>query len=267
MMNSKGFFFFKFDTSKGLEDDIENGPGMICVLTNDGISLIATKIGKPIMLDYYFSSICIDSWGRSNLARCLIKVKVDDVLKESVTMGIPLLMALIFLRRRRWFLNGGYKRRNGKIGSNNNSTNRSGVKIGGQSVKLNFRYVPKASISVPQTGAPNNGKNGGSKAKEKVSFPYNSSNIPTSNPYELLDEDSEEEFENVFDEYLNLLSGPKQGQALLNIWFLMFSVASWNRRGLKRSSKQKEVHQVEMACNESLCITPLKYCSGKVTGA
>ncbi|GKA46520.1 hypothetical protein Tco_0739403, partial [Tanacetum coccineum] len=55
----------------------------------------------------------------------------------------------------RWFLNGAYKRRNGKTGSNNNSTNRSGVKIGGQSVKPNFRYVPKASISVPQTGAPN----------------------------------------------------------------------------------------------------------------
>ncbi|GJY13076.1 RNA-directed DNA polymerase, eukaryota [Tanacetum coccineum] len=37
------------------------------------ISLIATFIGKPVMLDSYTSSMCNDSWGRSSFARCLIE--------------------------------------------------------------------------------------------------------------------------------------------------------------------------------------------------
>ncbi|GJU16088.1 zinc knuckle CX2CX4HX4C containing protein, partial [Tanacetum coccineum] len=90
MMNSKGFFFFKFDTSKGLEDVLEARPWMIHnsliilkkwtvntsllkeeltrilvwvkihdvplqVFSEDGISLIATNIGKLIMPDSYTS--------------------------------------------------------------------------------------------------------------------------------------------------------------------------------------------------------------------
>lgn len=92
-MNSKGFFFFNFDTQVGLEAVLESGPLMIrkspiilkkwstdtslCkkeltripvwvklhdvpiqVFEDDGISLIATFIGKPIMLDSYTSSMC-----------------------------------------------------------------------------------------------------------------------------------------------------------------------------------------------------------------
>ncbi|GJS19258.1 zinc knuckle CX2CX4HX4C containing protein [Tanacetum coccineum] len=159
MMNSKGFFFFKFDTSKGLEDVLETGPWMIRnsfiilkkwtintsplkeeltripiwvkihdiplqVFSEDGISLIATKIGKPIMLDSYTSSMCIDSWGRSSFARCLIEVKADDVLKESMVVN---------------------KRKNGKTGTSSNSNNRNSVKIDGHSGKLNVKYVPKAA--------------------------------------------------------------------------------------------------------------------------
>ncbi|GJS26840.1 zinc knuckle CX2CX4HX4C containing protein [Tanacetum coccineum] len=125
MMNSKGFFFFKFASEKGLEDILENGPWMIRnspvilkkwtmttsllkeeltriqvwvklhdvpsqVFSKDGISLIATKIGKPIMLNSFTSSMCIDSWGWSSFARCLIEVKADVALKDSITIGIPL---------------------------------------------------------------------------------------------------------------------------------------------------------------------------------
>ena len=109
MMNAKGFFFFKFDTQAGLESVLEDGPWMIrkspiilkqwsidtrlCkeeltripiwvklhdvpiqVFEDDGINLIASFIGKPIMLDSYTSSMCKDSWGRSSFARCLIEV-------------------------------------------------------------------------------------------------------------------------------------------------------------------------------------------------
>ncbi|GJY94750.1 sodium/hydrogen exchanger 6 [Tanacetum coccineum] len=124
MMNSKGFFFFKFDTHGGLEAVLEGGPWMIYnssiilkkwsigtsllkeeltqipiwvklrdvplqVFKDDGISLIASYLGKPIMLDSYTSLMCKDSWGRSSFARCLIEINSATDFKESITIGIP----------------------------------------------------------------------------------------------------------------------------------------------------------------------------------
>nr|GFA66685.1 zinc knuckle CX2CX4HX4C [Tanacetum cinerariifolium] len=124
MMNSKGFFFFKFDSRAGLEAVLEGGTWLICksliilkkwsmdtrllkeeltrisiwvklhdvsiqVFKEDDISLIATFIGKPIMLDSYTSSMCNESWGRSSFAGFLIKVNLEVDLVDVVTMGIP----------------------------------------------------------------------------------------------------------------------------------------------------------------------------------
>ncbi|GJR94322.1 zinc knuckle CX2CX4HX4C containing protein [Tanacetum coccineum] len=61
------------------------------VFEDDGISLIASFIGKLVMLDSYTSSMCNDSWGRSSFAWCLIDVKYEADLVEAVTIGIPLL--------------------------------------------------------------------------------------------------------------------------------------------------------------------------------
>ncbi|GKE35638.1 hypothetical protein Tco_1454960 [Tanacetum coccineum] len=131
------------------------------------------------MLDSYTSSMCIDSWGRSNFSRCLIEVNADGVLKESITMGIPLLDGLGFYKETTitvthivdksndGFQMAVYKKKNGK----------TGVKIGGQSVKPNVKYVSKVVVGVPKTGA---------------------SNV-----------ESEEEVENVFCESVNLLSSAK----------------------------------------------------------
>ncbi|GJV77364.1 zinc knuckle CX2CX4HX4C containing protein [Tanacetum coccineum] len=93
MMNSKGFFFFKFDSRAGLKAVLEGGPWLIRksqiilkkwsldtrllkeeltripiwvklhdvpiqVFEEDGISLISTFIGKPVMLDSYTRSMC-----------------------------------------------------------------------------------------------------------------------------------------------------------------------------------------------------------------
>ncbi|GJT06947.1 zinc knuckle CX2CX4HX4C containing protein [Tanacetum coccineum] len=63
----------------------------IQVFSEDGLSIIASQIGKPIMLDSYTSLMCIESWGRSSFARCLIEINADDVLKESLTIGVPLI--------------------------------------------------------------------------------------------------------------------------------------------------------------------------------
>nr|GEU92357.1 zinc knuckle CX2CX4HX4C [Tanacetum cinerariifolium] len=133
MMNTKGFFFFKFDSRVGLEAVLEGGPWLIRkspiilkkwsmdtrllteeltriliwvklhyvhiqVFEEDDISLIATFIGKPVMLDSYTSSMCNDSWGRSSFARCLIEVNSEANLVDVVTIGVPSLMGDDFTR-------------------------------------------------------------------------------------------------------------------------------------------------------------------------
>ncbi|GJV07455.1 zinc knuckle CX2CX4HX4C containing protein [Tanacetum coccineum] len=118
MMNSKGFFFIKFDSRAGLEAVLEGGPWLIHksliilkkwsmdtrllkeeltripiwvklhdvpiqIFEEDGI------IGKHVMLDSYTSSMCNDSWGRSSFARCLIEVNSKAGLVDVVTIGNP----------------------------------------------------------------------------------------------------------------------------------------------------------------------------------
>ncbi|GJU23286.1 hypothetical protein Tco_1156628 [Tanacetum coccineum] len=107
-----GFLFFKFASQSGLEQVLEQGPWMIrnvpIILTNwspnlslmrdkvtkvpvwvklhkvpivayceDGLSLIATKVRKPVMLDAFTSNICDDPWGRRRYARALIEVEYE----------------------------------------------------------------------------------------------------------------------------------------------------------------------------------------------
>ncbi|GKD36142.1 putative reverse transcriptase domain-containing protein [Tanacetum coccineum] len=67
---------------------LEGGPWLI-LFEEDGISLIATFIGKHVMLDSYTSSMCNDSWGRSSFARRLVEVNSEDDLVDVVTIGIP----------------------------------------------------------------------------------------------------------------------------------------------------------------------------------
>ncbi|GJW14567.1 mitochondrial outer membrane protein porin 2-like protein [Tanacetum coccineum] len=56
----------------------------------DGLSLIATQVGKPIMLDAFTSSMCEDAWGRISFARALVEINADSSLKHEVSMAIPL---------------------------------------------------------------------------------------------------------------------------------------------------------------------------------
>ncbi|GJR20589.1 zinc knuckle CX2CX4HX4C containing protein [Tanacetum coccineum] len=106
MMNFKGFFFFKFDSQAGLEAVLEGGPWLIWkspiilkkFFKEDGISLIATFIGKPVMLDSYTSSMCNESSGRSSFARCLIEVNSEADLVDVVTIGIQSLFGDGFIK-------------------------------------------------------------------------------------------------------------------------------------------------------------------------
>ncbi|XP_071719398.1 uncharacterized protein [Rutidosis leptorrhynchoides] len=57
--------------------------------TDDGLSSIASKIGKPLMLDSYTSTMCMELWGRPNYARAQIEVFAKDELKESLVVATP----------------------------------------------------------------------------------------------------------------------------------------------------------------------------------
>nr|GFD55091.1 hypothetical protein [Tanacetum cinerariifolium] len=61
----------------------------ILAYLEDGLSLLATQIGKPIMLDAFTSSMCMESWGRISFARALIEIDAAVGLKKEVSMSIP----------------------------------------------------------------------------------------------------------------------------------------------------------------------------------
>nr|GEV58513.1 hypothetical protein [Tanacetum cinerariifolium] len=60
----------------------------VLAYSGDGLSLIATQIGKPVMLDAFISSMCVNSWGRISFARVLIEISVESALKHEVVMAI-----------------------------------------------------------------------------------------------------------------------------------------------------------------------------------
>ncbi|GJZ28565.1 reverse transcriptase domain-containing protein [Tanacetum coccineum] len=124
MKNDDGIFLFKFADSTGMEKVLDPGPWLIrntplilnkwtpslplkkdvvtkvpiwvklhkvplVAYSEDGLSLIATQIGKRLMLDAYTSSMCGEAWGCINFARALIEVSSESDLKKEVTMAVP----------------------------------------------------------------------------------------------------------------------------------------------------------------------------------
>ncbi|XP_021990588.1 uncharacterized protein LOC110886997 [Helianthus annuus] len=61
----------------------------LAVYTDDGLSLLASKLGSPKRLDGYTADMCSDHWGRSSFARALIEINADSDIKECVTVAIP----------------------------------------------------------------------------------------------------------------------------------------------------------------------------------
>ncbi|XP_022030846.1 uncharacterized protein LOC110931776 [Helianthus annuus] len=124
MMNSEGFFFFKFATKEGMNQVLEGGPWLIrkmplflnvwgptvslkkdgiksvpvwvkfhnvplAVYSDDGLSLLALKVGIPKRLDAYTADMCIDNWGRTSYARALVEINAENELKSQVVVAIP----------------------------------------------------------------------------------------------------------------------------------------------------------------------------------
>ncbi|GJY19827.1 zinc knuckle CX2CX4HX4C containing protein [Tanacetum coccineum] len=117
-------FFFQISTKEGMDKVLENGPWLIRLVpiilnvwtpnsrlkkdekttvpvwvklynvpivaySEIGLSLITTKLGRPIMLDAYTSNMCLNSWGRNTYARALIEVSSETALMDSLVVTIP----------------------------------------------------------------------------------------------------------------------------------------------------------------------------------
>nr|GEU47851.1 copia protein [Tanacetum cinerariifolium] len=55
----------------------------ITALTEDVLSVIATILGTPLMLDTYTTSMCMESWGRYSFARAMIDLHANVELKDA----------------------------------------------------------------------------------------------------------------------------------------------------------------------------------------
>ncbi|KAJ0839064.1 putative transcription factor interactor and regulator CCHC(Zn) family [Helianthus annuus] len=124
MMNANGFFFFQFADEAGMLNVLKEGPWIIrsqpmflhvwsptsklekkevkklqvwvkihdvpiAAYTEDGLSMIATAIGEPKMLDSYTSSMCTENWGRSSYARALVEISAENGFKEEIVIAVP----------------------------------------------------------------------------------------------------------------------------------------------------------------------------------
>ncbi|GJR93137.1 putative reverse transcriptase domain-containing protein [Tanacetum coccineum] len=122
--SSTGLFSFQFSSIDGLDVMLENGLWFIrnnplilkkwhpdenllkedvsivpdwvelhgvpvTAFSEDGLSVIATKLGTPVMLDSYTSDMFMQSWGRSSYARVMIELRADLELKDNIVVAMP----------------------------------------------------------------------------------------------------------------------------------------------------------------------------------
>ncbi|GJV78125.1 hypothetical protein Tco_1509709 [Tanacetum coccineum] len=64
----------------GIESMLEN---------DDGLSAIATKLGKPLMFDSNTAAICTNSWVRASYARAMVELRADVELKDIIMVVVP----------------------------------------------------------------------------------------------------------------------------------------------------------------------------------
>nr|GEV39038.1 isocitrate lyase [Tanacetum cinerariifolium] len=55
----------------------------------DGLSAIVRKLGTPLMLDSFTTSIIMESWVQLSFARAMIDLRVDNDLKDNLVMVVP----------------------------------------------------------------------------------------------------------------------------------------------------------------------------------
>ncbi|GJT48008.1 zinc knuckle CX2CX4HX4C containing protein [Tanacetum coccineum] len=177
------------------------------VFEEDGISLIANFIGKPVMLDSYTCSMCKDLWGGSKTihveyewrpprcAVCKIFGHVHDLFPKKVVNPNVVTLNVV---------------KTFDVPTLTVEKTNYGFQTLGKKKKKKVRYEPKASTSAPKKIVTNvdNASNSSSLLKNTVTS-SNHDNIASSNSFSSLnveDDEEEEEVENVYDEMANLFN-------------------------------------------------------------
>nr|GEX62005.1 hypothetical protein [Tanacetum cinerariifolium] len=57
--------------------------------TSDRLSLLASKIGTPMMIESFTNSMCLDSWGKRSYARILIEIDAYNNFSDNLVMNVP----------------------------------------------------------------------------------------------------------------------------------------------------------------------------------
>ncbi|GJS13293.1 RNA-directed DNA polymerase, eukaryota, reverse transcriptase zinc-binding domain protein [Tanacetum coccineum] len=79
-MDRHGTCYFKFRNHEGMEEVLAKGPW----ITKEGISALASSLGKPIRMDNTTAQICKDGKGRAEYARVLVEFDVNKGFKDEI---------------------------------------------------------------------------------------------------------------------------------------------------------------------------------------
>ncbi|GJW35917.1 putative reverse transcriptase domain-containing protein [Tanacetum coccineum] len=144
----------------------------VLAYSEDGLSLIATQIGKPIMLDAFTSFMCVESWGRISFARALIEIL--SYLKTQ--LGI--LRLLLWKENDDGFIE--VKSRKKKKGANSRSF--GGLRLNKPNSKVIWQQKKGtkggSNSASPSVSTNDSGKgNGGSKQDLNTSNPFDVLNV------------------------------------------------------------------------------------------
>ncbi|GJY46941.1 probable indole-3-pyruvate monooxygenase YUCCA10 [Tanacetum coccineum] len=192
----------------------------VYTFTEDCLSVMATKLGKSMMIDAYMSSMCMQSWGRLNFVRALIDLRADRALKSSMVIAKPTLEGVV----------ADFGKQNSKASDEFvNALQKAfrGLHVGG----LKFRHTNPTK----QYYRPVAKKDKGSTSGTKKSFKVISDKTATSNPFDaalnsvesddilgsnrvgkssdVIDEESESDVEHDHDKIMSFMA-PKSGGAL-----------------------------------------------------
>ncbi|GKC89077.1 protein LAZ1 [Tanacetum coccineum] len=155
----------------------------VVAYSEDGLSLLATQFGTPIMLDTFTSAMCVEAWGHVGYDRALIEVCADNELKQECPKRVLEKIMPDVEVHDDGFITVNKKKAKGKSGAPNQKGNFNGSSNG---VKLQnlFEKLNEITSIVDPSDA---------KGKEETGGEFTSQNVSNG-------DDSDSEIEEVFTE-------------------------------------------------------------------
>ncbi|GJZ07558.1 hypothetical protein Tco_0541351 [Tanacetum coccineum] len=80
---NNGVYFMKFSNEEGLDSVVNNGTWM----TTKGISALASKVGKPLVMDAVTASMCKMGVGRVGFTRVMVEVSTKKPLPYEIEVA------------------------------------------------------------------------------------------------------------------------------------------------------------------------------------